>query len=45
MANRFTYYESPLGTVTLQANNEGLLGVWCEKVQQKGKVTVITLPS
>ncbi|PMH31182.1 cysteine methyltransferase [Vibrio lentus] len=30
MANRFTYYESPLGTVTLQANDEGLLGLWFE---------------
>ena len=30
MANRFTYYDSPLGTVTLQANEQGLLGVWFE---------------
>ncbi|EAQ55887.1 methylated-DNA--[protein]-cysteine S-methyltransferase [Vibrio sp. MED222] len=30
MTNRFTYYESPLGTVTLQANDEGLLGLWFE---------------
>ncbi|MEC7941598.1 MAG: cysteine methyltransferase, partial [Pseudomonadota bacterium] len=30
MANRFTYYDSPLGTVTLQANGQGLLGVWFE---------------
>ncbi|CAH6843524.1 Methylated-DNA--protein-cysteine methyltransferase [Vibrio chagasii] len=30
MANRFTYYDSPLGTVTLQANEHGLLGVWFE---------------
>ena len=30
MANRFTYYDSPLGTVTLQANDQGLLGVWFE---------------
>lgn len=30
MANRFTYYASPLGTVTLQANEQGLLGVWFE---------------
>ncbi|MFL7046282.1 cysteine methyltransferase, partial [Vibrio cyclitrophicus] len=30
MANRFTYYESPLGTVTLQGNDEGLLGLWFE---------------
>ncbi|MEZ8316365.1 cysteine methyltransferase [Vibrio splendidus] len=30
MDNRFTYYESPLGTVTLQANDEGLLGLWFE---------------
>ncbi len=30
MANRFTYYESPLGSVTLQANDEGLLGLWFE---------------
>jgi len=30
MANRFTYYDSPLGTVTLQANELGLLGVWFE---------------
>ncbi len=30
MVNRFTYYDSPLGTVTLQANEQGLLGVWFE---------------
>ena len=30
MANRFTYYDSPLGAVTLQANEQGLLGVWFE---------------
>lgn len=30
MANRFTYCDSPLGTVTLQANEQGLLGVWFE---------------
>ncbi|NOI37535.1 methylated-DNA--[protein]-cysteine S-methyltransferase [Vibrio sp. 070316B] len=30
MANRFTYYDSPLGTVALQANEQGLLGVWFE---------------
>ncbi|MEL0607440.1 methylated-DNA--[protein]-cysteine S-methyltransferase [Vibrio echinoideorum] len=30
MTNRFTYYESPLGVVTLQANDEGLLGLWFE---------------
>ena len=30
MANRFTYYDSQLGTVTLQANEQGLLGVWFE---------------
>ena len=26
--NRFTYYQSPFGTLTLQANDHGLLGVW-----------------
>ncbi|MCG9639396.1 methylated-DNA--[protein]-cysteine S-methyltransferase [Vibrio sp. Isolate34] len=30
MANRFTYYESPLGIITLQANEQGLLGAWFE---------------
>ncbi|NVN79986.1 MULTISPECIES: methylated-DNA--[protein]-cysteine S-methyltransferase [unclassified Vibrio] len=30
MANRFTYYESPLGIITLQANDQGLLGAWFE---------------
>lgn len=30
MANRFTYCDSPLGAVTLQANEQGLLGVWFE---------------
>lgn len=35
MTNRFTYYESPLGTVTLQANEEGLLGLWFETYTTK----------
>ncbi|ERM58507.1 methylated-DNA--[protein]-cysteine S-methyltransferase [Vibrio cyclitrophicus] len=35
MANRFTYYESPLGTVTLQGNDEGLLGLWFETYTTK----------
>ncbi|MFA0567643.1 methylated-DNA--[protein]-cysteine S-methyltransferase [Vibrio gallaecicus] len=28
--NRFTYYQSPLGQMTLQANDDGLLGAWFE---------------
>ena len=35
MANLFTYYDSPLGTVTLQANEQGLLGVWFETYTTK----------
>ena len=30
MNNRYTTYVSPLGTITLQANEHGLLGVWFE---------------
>lgn len=30
MNNRYTTYISPLGTITLQANENGLLGVWFE---------------
>jgi len=30
MNNRYTTYVSPLGTITLQANENGLLGVWFE---------------
>jgi len=26
--NQFTYYKSPYGNMTLQANDKGLLGVW-----------------
>ncbi len=26
----FTYYQSPLGVITLQANDDGLLGAWFE---------------
>lgn len=28
--NRFSYFQSPLGAVTLQANEHGLLGAWFE---------------
>ncbi len=28
--NQFTYYQSPYGQITLQANEKGLLGVWFE---------------
>lgn len=28
--NHYSYYKSPIGTLTLQANEQGLLGVWFE---------------
>jgi methylated-DNA-[protein]-cysteine S-methyltransferase len=28
--NHYCYYKSPIGTLTLQANSQGLLGVWFE---------------
>ncbi len=28
--NQFTYYQSPYGQITLQANEKGLLGAWFE---------------
>lgn len=28
--NRYCYYSSPLGIITLQANDDGLLGAWFE---------------
>lgn len=30
MSTRYTTYRSPLGVMTLQANDQGLLGVWFE---------------
>lgn len=30
MINHYCYYKSPTGTLTLQANAQGLLGVWFE---------------
>ncbi|MFM2587784.1 methylated-DNA--[protein]-cysteine S-methyltransferase [Vibrio sp. TBV020] len=30
MNNRYTHFASPLGTITLQANEQGLLGAWFE---------------
>ena len=30
MMNHYCYYKSPTGTLTLQANEQGLLGVWFE---------------
>ena len=30
MINRYSYYKSPLGTITMQANENGLLGAWFE---------------